>query len=314
MKLIRAALAALVVALAPGFALAQTVVAACGTAPGTYDVGRPAPATIDVNGRACVAASISGGGDASAANQTTMITKLTSIDGKLPSTLGQKAMAASIAVTLASDQGAVPVSGTFWQATQPVSLVSLPALATGSNVIGAVTQSGTWNVTNISGTVSLPTGAATAAKQPALGTAGTPSADVITVQGTTSMTPLLGSPGATSVSGGISNTSRVVSAAASTNATSAKASAGRVYAIQGYNAATSVRYLKIYNKASAPTVGTDTPIKTLALPPSAGFAFDFPVGYYFATGIAYALTTGSADSDTGALTAADVVGLNVDYQ
>lgn len=47
----------------------------------------------------------------------------------------------------------------------------------------AATQSGTWNVTNISGTVSLPTGAATAAKQPALGTAGAASADVITVQG-----------------------------------------------------------------------------------------------------------------------------------
>lgn len=52
-------------------------------------------------------------------------------------------------------------------------------------------QSGTWNITNVSGTISLPTGAATAAKQPALGTAGTASSDVITVQGITSMTPLL---------------------------------------------------------------------------------------------------------------------------
>ena len=51
-------------------------------------------------------------------------------------------------------------------------------------------QSGTWNITNISGTVSLPTGAATAAKQPALGTAGSASADVITVQGIASMTAL----------------------------------------------------------------------------------------------------------------------------
>lgn len=51
-------------------------------------------------------------------------------------------------------------------------------------------QSGTWNITNISGTVSLPTGAATAAKQPALGTAGTASSDVITVQGIASMTPV----------------------------------------------------------------------------------------------------------------------------
>lgn len=36
----------------------------------------------------------------------------------------------------------------------------------------------------------LPTGASTAAKQPAIGTAGTPSADIITVQGATSMTAL----------------------------------------------------------------------------------------------------------------------------
>lgn len=57
-------------------------------------------------------------------------------------------------------------------------------------IAGAVTQSGTWNVTNISGTISLPTGAATAAKQPALGTAGTASADVISVQGIASMTAL----------------------------------------------------------------------------------------------------------------------------
>lgn len=52
-------------------------------------------------------------------------------------------------------------------------------------------QSGAWNITNVSGTVSLPTGAATAAKQPSLGTAGTASSDVLTVQGIASMTPLL---------------------------------------------------------------------------------------------------------------------------
>ena len=59
---------------------------------------------------------------------------------------------------------------------------------TGSSV--TATQSGTWNINNISGTVSLPSGAATAAKQPALGTAGSASADVLTVQGIASMTAL----------------------------------------------------------------------------------------------------------------------------
>lgn len=59
-------------------------------------------------------------------------------------------------------QATQPVSGTFWQATQPISAASLP----------------------------LPAGASTAAKQPALGIAGTASADVITVQGIASMTAL----------------------------------------------------------------------------------------------------------------------------
>lgn len=49
--------------------------------------------------------------------------------------------------------------------TNSVSVTSLPALPAGANVIGGVTQSGTWNVNNISGTVSLPTGAATSANQ-----------------------------------------------------------------------------------------------------------------------------------------------------
>lgn len=114
--------------------------------------------------------------------------------------------------------------------------------------------------------------------------------------------------------GGIASVARLLSAAATTNATSAKASAGRLYKARGYNAATSVRYLKLYNKASAPTVGTDTPIATLALGPSQAFDIDLqPLGEYFSTGIAYALTTGSADTDTGALTAADIVGLALWY-
>lgn len=51
---------------------------------------------------------------------------LSAASAKLPATIGQKSMAASLAVTIASDQGAVPVSGTFFQATQPVSAAALP--------------------------------------------------------------------------------------------------------------------------------------------------------------------------------------------
>ncbi|TPM25705.1 hypothetical protein [Mesorhizobium sp. B2-3-4] len=101
------------------------------------------------------------------------------------------------------------------------------------------------------------------------------------------------------------------SAAASTNSDFAKASAGDLWCISGFNAAASVRYLKVFNKASAPTVGTDTPVMVIALPVG---AFNLNLGgHYLGTGIAFALTTGAALLDTGALTAADIVGLTLTY-
>jgi hypothetical protein len=53
--------------------------------------------------------------------------------------------------------GSITVDGTFWQATQPVSNAGTFAVQ--------AAQSGTWNITNVSGTVSLPTGASTSANQ-----------------------------------------------------------------------------------------------------------------------------------------------------
>lgn len=105
---------------------------------------------------------------------------------------------------------------------------------------------------------------------------------------------------------------RLISAAGTTNATAGKTSAGDLWTATGYNAAATVRYLKIYNKASAPTVGTDTPVLTIALKPTDAFNLQF-CGQYFATGISFAFTTGSADADTGALTAADIVGFALTY-
>ena len=121
--------------------------------------------------------------------------------------------------------------------------------------------------------------------------------------------------GASSAAGGVASWARLVSSAASVNATSAKASAGRLYQAFGYNASGSVIYLKIYNKATAPTVGTDTPVLTVPLPPSSAFVFDFAgsVGAYFSTGIAYGLTTDSADAGTTAVAAGAVLGLNLGY-
>jgi hypothetical protein len=109
-------------------------------------------------------------------------------------------------------------------------------------------------------------------------------------------------------SGGLS-ISRVISAA-SNNAASVKASAGQVYAIYAHNTNTAVRYLKLYNKASSPTVGTDTPVMTLPIPGNtagAGFVLEAAAGIAFATGIALAIVTGVADSDNTAVAANEVV-------
>lgn len=101
---------------------------------------------------------------------------------------------------------------------------------------------------------------------------------------------------------------RLISAA-STNATSLKASAGTLFTLYAVNLNAAVRYVKFYNKASAPTVGTDTPVATFPIPGSttgAGFAIDLGPGFDFSTGIAYATTTGAADSDTAAVAANEI--------
>lgn len=111
-----------------------------------------------------------------------------------------------------------------------------------------------------------------------------------------------------------SATGRIVSSANTTNATSIKASTGDLFGIQAYNTTAAVVYLKIYNKASAPTVGTDTPVMTIPIPPNAPIVITWTNGYYFSTGIAIALTGAAADADTTAVTAGAIVGLNLNYQ
>jgi hypothetical protein len=114
-------------------------------------------------------------------------------------------------------------------------------------------------------------------------------------------------------SGGLSMSKTV--SAGTTNATSVKASAGQVYAIQVFNTNAAARYLKLYNKASAPTVGSDTPVKTITIPGNtagAGAVMVWAQGLAFGTGIAFALTTGVADSNSTAV-AADEIVVNIDY-
>lgn len=101
--------------------------------------------------------------------------------------------------------------------------------------------------------------------------------------------------------------------AASTNATSLKASAGQIYGFEVSNTNASARYLKFYNSASAPTVGTTTIVKTVQIPGNATVMRAYPVGLAFTTGIAYATTANLADADTTVIGAGDL-SIDIDYK
>jgi len=86
---------------------------------------------------------------------------------------------------------------------------------------------------------------------------------------------------------------------ASTNAVSIKATAGSVYSIVLSNVSASQIFYKIYNKASAPTVGTDVPIATFPVPAGATISYEFgATGFRCSTGIAAAATAAAAATDT----------------
>lgn len=94
---------------------------------------------------------------------------------------------------------------------------------------------------------------------------------------------------------------------ATTNATSVKASAGSVFGVNVSNTGASARFLKLYNKASAPTVGTDVPVLTIPIAASAvGSVTLGSLGLRFTTGIAFAITGAAADTDTTAIGASEV--------
>lgn len=106
-------------------------------------------------------------------------------------------------------------------------------------------------------------------------------------------------------------TAGFASSAATDNATIVQATLTRLRQITGYNAKSSAVWLKLYDKATAPTSG-DTPAKRYYLLPSCGFTFD--LDRYFINGLGYRLVTGSADNDATAIAVGDILGLNLDYR
>ena len=239
-----------------------------------------------------------------------------------------------------------PVTGAFFQTTQPVSLASttltgtsavslatLPALTTGAAVIGAVTQSGTWNVGSITTLPALATGAnviggvtqsgtwniGTVTTLPALATgANTIGAVNIAAAQTVAVTQATAANlNATVVQATPANlqvtetpatpTAFILNSAATTNATSVKASAGTIYSITISNVGAAAVFVKIYNLATTPTVGTSTIALTIPVAASGVANIQFAAtGMRFGTGIALATTNLVADTDTTVVAAGQI--------
>ena len=116
----------------------------------------------------------------------------------------------------------------------------------------------------------------------------------LTSAGTTTNTP-------------VTPTQSFINSAATTNATSVKASAGTVWSIIASNVNAAARYVKFYNLAVAPTVGTSVPVFTITIPAGGTVQFDGGSnGIRFGTGIALAITGAMADADTTAVAANEI--------
>ena len=99
----------------------------------------------------------------------------------------------------------------------------------------------------------------------------------------------------------------------STNATSVKASAGTVFNMiihntHGGGGGGSSITVRFYDKATAPTVGTDVPMIIIHVGSSTSKEVNFTSGITFTNGIAYALTAGDSLLDA---TAVDADGVQV---
>ena len=90
--------------------------------------------------------------------------------------------------------------------------------------------------------------------------------------------------------------------AASTNATLVAAGSIGLNEITISNLTAAIIYVKLYNKATAPTVGTDVPRVTIPVPIGGLVAIEFGnLGKRFPLGLGLAVTAGAAATDTAAV-------------
>lgn len=101
-------------------------------------------------------------------------------------------------------------------------------------------------------------------------------------------------------------TTTTLNSAATTNAANVKATAGLVFNISVMNTSAATKYVRLYNKATAPTVGTDVPVMVIAVPATSSKEITINYGLKFATGIGYSITNAAGATDATAVAAGDV--------
>ena len=103
---------------------------------------------------------------------------------------------------------------------------------------------------------------------------------------------------------GLLQFSHLVSAG-SNNAQNVKGTPGQIYGWNIYNNAAYPIYVKLWNKATAPIPGTDTPVRTIGVQAGTQFSHNIGVGMVFSLGIGISITKGIADADNTAVLAND---------
>ena len=200
--------------------------------------------------------------------------------------------------------GTFPVTGTFWQATQPVSLASVPShdvtnVGTFSVQVSTFPDNEPVNVAQLNGVaVTMGNGIVGTGVQRV-----TLASDSTGVVGLNAGSNLIGQA-ATVGTATTTNTALTsyTASAVSTNATSIKTSAGNVYTISGINTTSTLYYLRLYNLSAAPTCSSSSGfVESIPVPHNAGNGSGFvrvsPVGKSFTTGIAFCLTGGAGSTD-----------------
>lgn len=221
------------------------------------------------------------------------------------------------------------VSGTSWS----TNVLSMPAITvtsitntTASNIVdstgvaysgsnpvpisGAVTQSGTWNINTVTSITN--TLAAMNVDSTGVGYSGSNPLPVtiVTNQVASTASALIDSTGV-QYSGSnpapVYDGPRATSGFAPTNATStayernrvAKASAGILYGISGYNSSTAAQFILVHDAASQPADGTAAAV-VIRVPASSNFSYDpGRLGRFFSTGITVTNSTTSPTKTVG---------------